>query len=313
MGWEHYHAGWHATGTLGSIGVAAAASKVLTLSREKVGHAIGIAASCASGIRENFGTMTKSFHAGHAAMAGVFAAQLAEKGFESSPIALEGNAGFAKVFNASNQFISMAKNFGRINALDKIMLKLYPSCAGTHTAVDAILKIRNEILFDLEEIVEIEVRGLPVLSTVLIHHNPQTSLEAKFSMEYCVSAALVFGKLGIPQFEEKPIYDPKVRHLMEKIRVIPDEEMEEASRKREVLSPVRLMVKLRDGREISETVLEAKGSPSNPMSRGEAVNKFRQCAENTISPSKIEEVLKVMDELEKLKTISLLTSLLVSP
>jgi 2-methylcitrate dehydratase PrpD len=313
MGWEHYHAGWHATGTVGSIGAAAAASKALNLCREKIGNAIGIAASCASGVRENFGTMTKSFHAGHAAMAGVFAAQLAEKGFESSPTVLEGNAGFAKLFGASDQFASLAKNFGIVNALDKIMLKPYPSCAGTHTAVDAILKIRNEILFDLEEIVEIEVRGLPVLSTVLIHHNPQTSLEAKFSMEFCVSAAFIFGQLGISQFEEKPIFDSRVRHLMGKVKVIPDNEMEEASRKQEVLSPVRLMVKLRDGREISETVWEAKGSPSHPMSRDEIVNKFRECAENTISPSNIEDTLKTLDELESLKTISELTSLLVSP
>jgi 2-methylcitrate dehydratase PrpD len=126
--------------------------------------------------------MTKSFHAGHAAMAGVLAAQLAEKGFESSPVVLEGNTGFAKLFNAGNQFSSMAKNFGRVNALEKIMLKPYPSCAGTHTAVDAILKIRNKIYADLEDIVEIETHGLPVLSSVLIHHNPQIPLEAKFSI-----------------------------------------------------------------------------------------------------------------------------------
>ena len=313
MGWEHYHAGWHATGTIGSIGAAAAATKALNLGRKRVGNAIGIAASCASGLRENFGTMTKSFHAGHAAMAGVLAAQLAEKGFESSPVVLEGNTGFAKLFNAGNQFSSMAKNFGRVNALEKIMLKPYPSCAGTHTAVDAILKIRNKIYADLEDIVEIETHGLPVLSSVLIHHNPQIPLEAKFSMEFCVSSALVFGQLGIRQFEEGAIFNPQVRSLMKKVKLLPDSDMEEASRTREVLSPVRLMVKLRDGREISETIWEAKGSRSNPMSRGEIVNKFRECAENAISPSKIEEVLKVLDELESLETISELTSLLVSP
>jgi len=312
MGWKHYHAGWHSTGTVGSIGAAAAASKALNLSREKAGNAIGIAASCASGLRENFGTMTKSFHAGHAAMAGVFAAQLAEKGFDSSPTVLEGNAGFAKLFGASDQFTSLSKNFGEVNALDKIMLKPYPSCAGTHTAIDAILKIRNEILIELEEIVEIKVYGLPVLSTVLIHHNPQTSLEAKFSMEFCVSAALIFGQLGIRQFEEGSIFNPQVRCLMKKVKLLPDSDIEEASRKQEVLSPIRLIVKLRDGREISEAVWEAKGSPSNPMSRDEIVNKFREGAENTISPSKIEEVLKVLKKLERLKTISELTSLLVS-
>ena len=206
MGWEHYHAGWHATGTIGSIGAAAGASKALNLSRERVGNAIGIAASCASGLRENFGTMTKSFHAGHAAMAGVFAAQLAEKGFESSPAVLEGNAGFAKVFSAGDQFSSMAKNFGKVNALDKMMLKPYPSCAGTHTAVDAILKIRNRIFYDLEEIVEIQVRGLPVLSTVLIHHNPQTSLEAKFSMEFCVSSVWSLGNWGSVSLRKGPFF-----------------------------------------------------------------------------------------------------------
>jgi 2-methylcitrate dehydratase PrpD len=282
------------------------------LNREKIGNAIGIAASSASGIRENFGTMTKSFHAGHAAMAGVFAAQLAEKGFESSPKVLEGNAGFAKLFNAGDQFLSLAKNLGTVHALDKIMLKPYPSCAGTHTAVDAILKIRKENRFDLEAIVEINVEGLPVLSTVLIHHNPQTSLEAKFSMEFCVSAAFIFGQLGIPQLEEKSIFDPQVRHLMGKVKVLPDDEMEEVSKKQDVLSPIRLRVKLKDGREISETVLEAKGSPSHPMSREEINNKFRECTKNILSPSKSEEALKILEDLEGLKALSELTSRLVS-
>jgi len=141
--------------------------------------------------------MTKSYHAGHAAMVGVLAAQLAEKGFNASPVALEGHEGFAKVFGYDGDLSSMARSLGNDYALNGLLLKLYPSCGGTHSAVDAILNLRNQLHTRLQDVAEIEVRVTPNTFNVLFHHNPQTPLEAKFSMEFCISAALAFGHLEL--------------------------------------------------------------------------------------------------------------------
>jgi 2-methylcitrate dehydratase PrpD len=305
---RHYEAGWHSTGTIGALGAAAAASKGLNLDRDKVANALGIAASSASGLRVNFGTMTKSYHVGHAAMVGVLAAQLAEKGFDSSSNVLEDNIGFAKVFGFNSEFSSMAGNLGTDYALNGIMLKPYPSCAGTHTGVDAILKIKDRLNPKLKDVTEIEVRVHPAESSVLFHHNPQTPLEAKFSIEFCLSAALVFGQLGLAEFKEECIFNPHVRDLMGKVKMILDPEMEEASRQQGVLAPVKLRMKLRGGEEICETVWEARGGPSNPMSRDEIREKFRKCARHALPDSRVEVALETIEHLDSLKKMSELTS-----
>ena len=310
IGWEHSMVGWHVTGTLGSLAAAAAASKALNLTSDQVSNAMGIAASSASGLRVNFGTMTKSYHAGHAAMVGVLAAQLAEKGFDASSMALESEQGFARLFGCTGELSSVAGVLGKDYALNGIMLKPYPSCGGTHPAIDAILKIRNQIKPDLKDVAEIEAWVPPSLLNVAFHHNPQTPLEAKFSVEFCISAAFIFGEVGIAQFEGECIFNPRVRDLMGRVRIIPDAEMEKASRERGVLSPVRLKVRLRDGKEFSEMVWEAKGGPSNPMSWNEIQEKFRQCASQVLPDPGVEKALETIEQLETLKNISDLTSIL---
>lgn len=312
MGSHHYDLGWHSTGTIGALGAAATASKALNLDREKVANALGIAASSATGLRINFGTMTKSYHAGHAAMVGVLAAQLAEKGFDASSIVLEDKIGFARLFGCDSKISSVVGDLGVDYALNEIMLKPYPSCAGTHSAVEAILKIREQINVKLEDIAEIEVRGRPMGGSVLFYHNPETTLQAKFSMEFCISAALVFGKLGTSQFERECVFNPHVRDLMGKITVIPDAKMEKVSRERRVLSPIKLKVKTLGGQEFCETVLEARGSPSNPMSQDEIREKFRECARYALPESGVETALETIERLETLKNISELTSKLIS-
>jgi 2-methylcitrate dehydratase PrpD len=141
-------------------------------------------------------------------------------------------------------------------------------------------------------------------------NNPQTPLEAKFSLEFCLSAALIFGEVGIAQFEGECISNPYVRDLMRRVRIIPDAEMEKASREKGVLSPVRLKVRLRDGKEFSETVWEAKGGPSNPMSWNEIQEKFRKCASQVLPDSGVERALETIEQMETLKNVSDLTSIL---
>lgn len=129
---SHYNAGWHTTGTENILGAAIAASKLFSCSAAETAYALGIAASEASGLRENFGTMTKPFHAGQAASKGIRAALLAKFGFTSSKKIFEGRAGYCKVFSKDPKEDEITKDLGRFTCLPQIRQKLYPCCAGSH-------------------------------------------------------------------------------------------------------------------------------------------------------------------------------------
>jgi 2-methylcitrate dehydratase PrpD len=160
----------------------------------------------------------------------------------------------------------------------------------------------------MDDITEIEVSVQPKFLKILFHHNPQTPLEAKFSMEFCVSAALVFGKLKIAQFSDECLVDPQVRDLMHKVKVIPNDELKSISRQRGILAPAQMKVKLRDGEELCETVWEAKGGSSNPMTPDEIREKFRECANRALPALGVERVLDTIEHLESVEDISDLTS-----
>ena len=258
MGWSHYGAGWHGTGTLGTIASAAASAKALGLDEEETSHALAIAASGASGIRENFGTMVKSLHAGQASAAGVLAALLAERGLRGSLTAFEGKCGFWKVYSGENEIGRWVEELKEPHSLLGVMVKRYPSCAATHPALDALEDLMTERPFSWEEIEELRCFVPPINLSVLIYPRPLNGLEAKFSLPYCVSAFLVHGKLDLSHFEREALNDQRVRRLMEKVKVVPDDSLGELIKTRDILAPTEVHVKLRN-RTFSKRILEAKG------------------------------------------------------
>jgi len=301
---SHYEAGWHGTGTIGTIAAAAAAARAFNLSREQTTNALAIAASSAAGLRENFGTMTKSYHVGQAARNGILAAQLAKKGFTASPNIFEGPSGFFNTFSGTGDPASLPKELGEPYALKNVAFKKYPSCAGTHTAVDAIFDLKERVVFKPEEVEEIECRVRPVLPSVLIHPDPQNELEAKFSMQFCVSAALVFGQLGIAQFDTKLIRSPQIQKVMKKVRMVSDPALEKLSSEMNVLAPIELTLKLTNGKQYVKKVVEAKGGSSNPMEHHELESKFVECASWLLSPSQSKAVLEMLLRIETLEKLS---------
>ena len=181
VNFRHYELGWHATCTLGTLGAAAACSSILGLDIEKTRMALGIAASEASGLRQNFGTMTKPFHAGLSARNGVIAALLAEKGFTADKNILEAEFGFCNLFCGKGEYDSerITSNLGNPFAIFEpgISIKPYPSCGGTHTALDAMLYLAKENDINPSDVEEIGVDVPELLPRVLIHSNPKTGLE----------------------------------------------------------------------------------------------------------------------------------------
>ncbi len=307
-----YQRGFHATGTLGTLGAAAAASKLLELDPVQTRHAIGIAASQASGLKQNFGTMTKPFHAGHAARSGLLAALLAREGFTASEVILEGAQGYFRVLESQTKDPTAA--LGCLGAPWKILasgvaVKPYPSCALTHSIIDAMLELRETHRIIPEEVREITVGVAPSVPNILIHHVPRTGLEGKFSAKFCAAAALVDGRIGIATFMDAKTADPRVRAVMKKVQIVVDPTLS-ADQERQAWT--RVTVSLADGRILEVPPREVRGHPSVPLSREALRTKFEECATVVLTRQRAGRAAEMLETLEGCPDLRSLTAILSS-
>ena len=303
----HYTRGWHATSSIGTLGCAAAASRLLGLDADQTRHALGIAASLASGLKENFGSMTKPLHAGHAAHNGVRAAQLAREGLTASESALEGRQGYLAAFSGATLDAAMLDRLGQRWELTSsgIAVKPYPSCALTHSAIDALVELRARHHIDPAQVAIVEVGVNAVVPDVLRHARPSSGLERKFSMEYCAAAALARGPLGLADFEDGPVGDPGTRSLMERVRMVVDPTL---PRELEQQAWTRVTVRLLDGTTLEDKPRGASGHPTTPLSDAELRAKFLSCAGPVIGADAAEGVADQIGHLEDIPDIRALTS-----
>ena len=195
---EHYLCGWHATGTLGHFGAAAACANLLGLNLSQTVYALGIAGTQASGIKQVFGTMCKPFHAGKAAMNGLLSALLAEKGFTSSTDMLEGSKGFSKVFSTRMDPPKALERLGDDYAIRGVVFKRHASCFETHPAIDAVLALKEEQGLTADQVESIQLDAYTVACDIAGIPAPQTGLQGKFSLAFCVALALGEGETGEP-------------------------------------------------------------------------------------------------------------------
>ncbi len=301
---NHYVQGWHSTATFGTLGAAASAAWLLRLNTDQVRMALGIAASLSGGLRQNFGTMTKSLHAGIAAAHGVQAALLAQAGFTADSSIIESPLGFAKVFGHREEvdWAEVIKKLGKtffITGSGGLSIKPYPSCAFTHCAIDAALYIKKEHKINTTDIVEIELGVSPFDKQILIHHHPRTGLEGKFSLEYCVAWALVSGELRLKHFTDEAVTQLEVNSLMEKMKWVekyPRPVMGTATG----FGTKSVNVRLKNGREYSKEVTIAKGMPQNPLTTDEFNAKYRDCVSTVLSKEYVDETLFILTNLEQM-------------
>jgi 2-methylcitrate dehydratase PrpD len=275
---RHYQRGWHCTSTLGVMSAAAGASRLLGLDASKAAHALAIAASSASGLKENFGTMVKPLHAGLAARDGVLAAALANGGFAASANAIDGPQGYLHALDSEREDLEPAvlDPGARWEILDTgITVKLYPSCAGTHPTLDALLDLRSTHGFTANDVDRIDVDVDPIVPTILIYDRPTSALEAKFSLPFCAAAAVVFGRVGIDTFEEAALRDSRVAGMMGRVTMHVDEAIGAG---RPALTEARVRVTLKSGAELTQAAHGARGYPANPAGIGELRDKFLACA-----------------------------------
>ena len=272
---SHYLHGWHSTNTLGVLGAAAAAAKIYRLDADQTAIAFGLAASQACGLRQNFGTMTKPYHPGHASWAGLNAVRLARAGFTADAAILEAPLGYLKIFSAGPY--EPAKAIADLDHWSLVSpglsVKKYPCCYCTHATIDAALALKRRFAINPDDITSITCEVSPFFLSPLIHHRPTTGLEGKFSLEYAVSAALLDSKVVLATFTDEMVRRPQARNLLEKVSETAQNFPGEGTR----ATFARLTVELKGERRLVEEVAEPRGTAANPLSDGELNDKFRDC------------------------------------
>jgi len=307
---RHYRRGWHCTSTLGTIGAAAAVSRLLGLDATAAGQALAIAASEASGLKENFGTMVKPLHAGLAARNGVLAALLARGGMTASDRALDGPQGFLHALDSEGDALDGAIEdlAVRWETLDTgITVKLYPSCAGTHPSLDAILDLRRREGFTAGDVERIEVDVDAIVPTILIYDRPATGLEAKFSLPFCAAAAIVSGRVGVDTFDDAALSSPEVTALMARVAMRVDPSLDGLG---PPLTQARIAITLRDGRVLTQHADGARGYPARPASDEELDAKFLACAGRALPAPSAARALELLRAIDSLADIGTLTGVL---
>ena len=279
---RHYRRGFHATATLGSVGVAGASAYLLGLDEAQITNALSLGASGSAGLVSNFGTMTKPFHAGQSARAGLVAAKLAEGGFTAAADTLE--TGFTAALAAegigptAHEFADWESAVGAWghpwDIEEGVCVKIHPCCAMTHPGIDAMLDLVNTEDIAVADVVALGARASTMTLKVLRYKEATTSLEGKFSMPFCLASALVDRKVGIRQFEEASVARPEIAALQKRVAFELDEDM---AREDPETEAAQVWVKLNDGRELTRFFPRARGHIENPLTELELKEKFLEC------------------------------------
>ena len=288
VGLQHYFRGFHATGTIAIFCAVAALARLLKLTQQQTRTAIGIAASTASGLQVNFGSMTKPFHSGWAAQAAVTAAQLAREGFTASESALEGKGGYLAAYGTEESDADRVRPLlgSPWTILEPgIALKKFPTCYATHRAIDAIRQIEERTGRLRGRVEAITCKVAPKALRPLPFMRPATGLESKFSMPHALAAALHFDELKISSFTDEATRLEPIRALYDRIEAVEDVECTVGDPDFEKKSSgtrgfVMVEVRLTDGRVEQARVDVSPGHPKRELAWSDLEAKFHDCAES---------------------------------
>jgi 2-methylcitrate dehydratase PrpD len=301
---RNYHAkGWHPTSVFGVVATAAAIAVLHRLPAEQAASALAIAASHASGLSVNFGTMTKPYHAGMAARDGLISARLAARGATGSSVALEAPKGFLNAFsldgNADLDSPSLAGKEWRILS-HRLCIKRYPTCYFMHRSFDALVSLLKDNPVRPEEVADVEMRMSKGQATVLVYTHPVSGLEAKFSGQFAMAAAVILGRMGVNEVTTEVATRQDFQEFYGKVRITA---IEAYDARDPAHSPSdRVKVTLKDGRVLDTgEIVQIKGHAFDPLTHDELWAKFRECTERTHSA---EDARSLFDSTRRLVEIT---------
>lgn len=308
---HHYEKGWHPTATLGVFGAAAASARLLGLDAERTAAALAIACSLASGIKANFGTMTKPLHAGECTRNGLYAALLAKEGFTASPEAFEHKHGFFEVFNGSGNYQAEKVFESWANPLEildpGVGLKQYPCCGSTHSAIDAMLLLRERHQLTPEKVAKIESITHQRALAHTDRPDPRSTLDAKFSVQYCVARALMHGEVTFEHFEGETYRDAAVRNLLQRIEARPHAHQPNGMYEH---FQGEVVVTTTAGERLSARVDQPLRGPTNLAPPDRLEQKFKDCAAKALTSGSIARVYDILQTFETLRDVRELTQVM---
>lgn len=307
VGDDHYSTGWHNTSTLGTLAAAAAAGRVLGLTEAAIAHALGIAASMASGLRINFGTPTKPLHCGLAARNGVLAALLSARGMRSNLNALWGSMGFGAVLGGEPLVESDLDPGDDWEVLSLgVDVKPYPCCAAAHRSMEAARAVRDTPGFVAAHIQRVECLVHPHVLTVLVYPRPVSGLQAKFSLEYCVAAMLLDGRVGHNHFTDAALGRPEVTALAERVQTGAHPELTERAMAEGHFAEVRVYLDGESTPRVGRCDVPT-GDARRPLPDAWLEEKFLDCTR--VAGSRAREALALLWQVEEYSASDVLAAL----
>jgi 2-methylcitrate dehydratase PrpD len=301
---DYHRKGWHPTSVFGVMAAAAAAAVLRKMTPERASTALAIAASHAGGLGSNFGTMVKPYHAGMAARNGVLAARLAAGGMSAGADAIEHPQGYLSAYSTENSpdrdsAVNLGKDWKLVT--HSLLVKRYPCCYFMHRSFESTAKMLKGRNIRPDEIESIEVRMGKGQTTVLCNERPKTGLEAKFSEQFAMAAAVILGRMGVPEFTDEIVQRADIQSIFPKVKLI---SVDEHDPRDPVYSPTeRVQIKLKNG-EMLDTgpVATIKGHANDPLSTEELWGKFSECTEKTHKPEEAKKLFDLLQNVDKLKS-----------
>lgn len=297
---DHYDRGWHITGSTGMLGAAAGCARLLGLNEQQTMMALGIAASQPVGLREQFGTMTKPFHPGGAARAGLMSALMASKGFTASPRALEAPRGFIQVASDKRAWHEVTDELGQRFEISFNSYKPFACGIVIHPSIDACVQLRAQGITP-EQVQRIELRVHSLVLELTGKKTPQDGLQGKFSVYHGCAAGLMFGRAGEEEFSDQVVTSAAVVALRDKVQATVDDSIDEAA--------ADVTAVLTDGRRVHVRVDHAIGSLENPLSDAQLEAKFAALVVPVLGDARARDITAHWRTLAALPDVRTLTAL----
>ena len=305
--------GWHALGVCNTFGAAAACSRLLGFDADRISNALGIAGAEASGMKASMVTMTKSYVAGAAARNGIESALLTRRGFTGPRNVFEGRDGFLQTFGGNVHGEQVLAHFGDPYEFESpgLTLKLFPSCTHTHTAIAAALNLKARHGVTADQVQSITCSVTPVVFDFLAWPSPKDAKEAKFSMQFCVAAAILNSTVELRHFTDAAVADPAMLDFMARVSMVISPEFAALGyNPPNAPSGCIMTLALKDGTELVERVEKGPWEPPNVPTRESLQQKFLGAAAPVIGETNAEEAFHLSETIETASDVEQLMSLL---
>ena len=296
---DHYDRGWHITGSTGMLGAAAACARILALDANATTMALGIAASQPIGVREQFGSMTKPFHVGGAARAGLMAALMAKHGYTASVRALEAPRGLIQTFSTKCDWTEITDALGTRFEISFNTYKPFACGIVIHPSIDGCVQLAAAHRLSIQDIERVELKVHPLVLELTGKTAPRSGLEAKFSVYHACAAGILFGRAGEAEFADEVVARADVIALRDRIKAVADDTIGEAS--------ADVTITCRDGRRLHTLVRHAVGSLEQPMTDADLERKFHGLVDPVLGAAR---AVRLVDALATLATCTNLDTLM---